>query len=215
MTIESIKRSLSATELTAIRDKAIEHTNKLGFILKVFFTSGCSIKAVKNALTDRQEERLSQLSVICLKTISKYVVDMHVPQTGIFIHADYKDGTLIRIEKENNQDFLVLYDMLKDNSREILHHLDYDVLDKMKDFFENVETKYLSDFQIALDNLFLVSVRHTLDDQSTQKEYLNAMYNSMIQIYGINFWDYAHETAIKRKMVSSADTIRFKNCILV
>lgn len=102
MTIESIKRSLSATELTSMDKEAVKHTNIVAFVIKTFFENGCSIQAVRDALQERKEDRLEKLFYISLRLISQYVKDMPMPATGIPVYANVGEHTLLNIVRNHH-----------------------------------------------------------------------------------------------------------------
>jgi len=210
MTIESIKRSLSATELNNMDKEAVKHTNLTAFIIKTFFESGCSIQAVKDALQERREDRLEKLFYISLRLVSQYTPGMIMPATGVPIYANVEEHTLLTVMKnQNGQDELVLWDFSGEKESKIFTRaIDDELINACKNLVENNQHNYSGDVEHAIKTIRVMNANNKTSSANKQ-EFVNFVEREMVSKYGVFFWQYATEIAEKREQ---AETERAAMC---
>lgn len=212
MTIESIKRSLSATELNNMDKEAVKHTNLTAFIIKTFFESGCSIQAVKDALQERKEDRLEKLFYISLRLVSQYTQGMPIPPTGVPIYANVEEHTLLTVMKnQNGQDELVLWDFVDNKeSKTVLRVVDDELLNACKNLVENNQHDYTGDVEHAVRTIRIINANNAILS-TNKKEFVNFVEREMISKYGQFFWQYAAEIAEKREQAETERAAMYRN----
>lgn len=220
MTIESIKRSLSATELNQINKEATRHTNIVAFVIKVFFENKCSINAVREALNARKEDRLDQLYFISLKLISTYSSGMEIPPTGLPIYANAMEHVLLNVMKnEDGQNELVLWDFSKDTEvKTVLRVIDDELINTWKQLVENNDHIYNLDIEHAKRTVRIMNAAKLTYSKilsSNRQEFVNFIEKEMIDKYGVFFWEYITDLVIKEDGLNAKRREMYKNNCIV
>lgn len=212
MTIESIKRSLSATELSRMDKEAVKHTNLTAFIIKTFFENGCSIQAVRDALQERKEDRLEKLFYISLRLVSQYTPGMIIPATGVPIYANVEEHTLLNIMKNQyGQDELVLWNFSEEKESKIFTRvIDDELINACKNLIENNQHGYTGDVEHAVKTIRVMNATNKTSSANKQ-EFVNFVEREMVNKYGVFFWQYAAEIAEKREREEAERAAMYRN----
>jgi len=214
MTIESLRRSLSATELNRMDKEATKHTNIVGFVIKVFFESGCSIAAVREAINARREDRLDQLYFISLRLVGTYSAGMDIPPTGLPIYANSMEHLLLNVMRNaKGQDELVLWDFSKDTEfKTVLRVIDDELLNNCKQLLENNNHFYKGDMEHAMRT---VRIMESAKISSHRQEFVNFVEKEMTDKYGKFFWEYITDLVVREENINAQRREMYRNnCVL-